>query len=239
MSQQTTAVTAACCAAALAAGAGALAALSICEARVWRAQLLAASAAAAASAASSALDELRTADAERQAAQEALTAELAAERGRARPLDGALQRRGGVRGARGRARGGGGGGAPAARGAGADARGGAQAARGEFPPRRSSCGCGRHRRRRRATPPPTPPGQYDTAPESPSPATGSSPEAVRAARQADAAQRAASARGCARGEVLREERAEREAKLEQLGLLPGDSLSMRADDAEYAHLGRG
>ena len=93
----------------------------------------------------------------------------------------------------------------------------------------------------RATPPPTPPGQYDTAPESPeSPATGSSPEAVRAARQADAAQRAAKREGMrARREVLREERAEREAKLEQLGLLPGDSLSMRADDAEYAHLGRG
>ena len=80
MSQQTTAVTAACCAAALAAGAGALAVLSICEARVWRAQLLAASAAAAASAASFELDELRTAEVERQAAQEALTAELAAER---------------------------------------------------------------------------------------------------------------------------------------------------------------
>ena len=64
--------------------------------------------------------------------------------------------------------------------------------------------------------------------------------AVRAARQADAAQRAAKREGMrARREVLREERAEREAKLEQLGLLPGDSLSMRADDAEYAHLGRG
>ena len=186
---------------------------------------------------------MREAEAERQATQDALASELAAERRLSAAADGALREREAafeVREA-----------AHAAAAAAAHQRLEEQERTLEeararldakFPP------AAQQLRLRtppatppRATPPPTPPGQYDTAPESPeSPATGSSPEAVRAARQADAAQRAAKREGMrARREVLREERAEREAKLEQLGLLPGDSLSMRADDAEYAHLGRG